>query len=180
MTLSALGIFSAAGAGGDLPAFELIATSLVATNGTDVVFTSVPSTYKHLQVRFTTRSSTTSVSDTILRLNEDDGANYAWHELQGNGSTVASFANTSQTLIRIATQPASTQTNIFAAGVVDILDYASTTKNKTVRVLAGNTSTDRRIQLYSGVRLSTPAITTVRVGGPLGSNSRVSLYGIKG
>ena len=173
------GVFSAAGSSVS-NSYELISTTLVGTNGIDVVFSSIPSTYKHLQVRFTSKSSTSSVSDTILRLNEDSGSNYAWHELQGNGSGVGSFANTSQSLMRIATQPKSGDTNMFAAGVVDILDYTSTSKNKTVRTLAGNHSTDLRIHLYSGVWLNTSAVTSVRVGGPLGLNSRVSLYGIRG
>lgn len=168
-----------ASSGGAAGAYELIQTALVSVNGVGPTFTNIPQTYKHLQIRFTSASSTSSVSDALLRLNGDTGSNYVWHELQGNGSSVSSFANTSQTIMRVATQPANTQTNIFAAGIIDILDYANTNKNTTIRTLAGNTSIDRRIHLYSGLWLNTAAVTSITILGDPQINSRFSLYGVK-
>jgi hypothetical protein len=161
------------------PAYELIESIFVTTVG-EYVFTSIPQNYKHLQIRFTSKSSTSSVSDTLLRLNGDDGNNYVWHELQGQGSSVFSTANTNQTIMRIATQPATTQTNIFAGGVVDILDYTDTSKNTVIRTFAGNHSNEMRVHLYSGLWRNTAAVNSISIIGSAGIGSRFSLYGIKG
>jgi len=162
--------------------FELIQSVFLTVNAASVVFNNLnlyATEYRHLQIRFTSRSSTSSVSDTLIQLNGDVQNNYAWHELQGNGSSVASFSFTSQAIMRVATQPANTQTNIYASGIVDILDYSSTAKNTTIRALAGNTSNERRAQFYSGVWLNTAAVNSISIVGSPGNGSRFSLYGIR-
>jgi hypothetical protein len=78
--------------------------------------------------------------------------------------------------------------SVFGAGVVDILDAFSTTKNKTVRAFSGNYTAannlgDRQIvHLASGVYLSTTAINslTLYAANNLVAGSRFSLYGIRG
>jgi hypothetical protein len=79
---------------------------------------------------------------------------------------------------------AATAANYFAATNIDILDYASTTKAKTVRALGGN---DRngygRIQLSSGLWFATPqAITSIVLttdGTAFAENSQFALFGVK-
>jgi len=73
---------------------------------------------------------------------------------------------------------------------IDLLDFYSTSKNKTVRGFSGTMSADaggftgKEVQLSSSFRDSTVAITAVTLDPLFGANlvagSRFSLYGIKG
>ena len=192
MTLSALGIFSAAGAGG-VPAFssdyELISTTILGSNTPSVTFSSLgtySSTYKHLQVRMVTRTVRTEVNDSIIsRFNGDTGSNYAWQRLFGNGSSVASGGGTSQTSILTGETSGNTNTtSAFMTTVIDILDPYSTTKNKTIRFLNGGAASFNHIQLGTGLWMTTSSVTSFALE-PLNSanfltGSRFSLYGIRG
>jgi hypothetical protein len=190
MTLSALGIFSAAGAGAGVGDYELIRTEIVSgTSTSSVVFSNLAdfaSTYKHLQIRYIARSATGAAADSLgLRFNGDTGANYTSHKLEGDGSSVTSSADVSASTIGLgASLPAaSAASNIFGSGVIDILDTYSTTKNKTTRSLYGMTGVNR-IVLHSGVYRSTTSTTSLTVNLSSAANfaagSRFSIYGIRG
>ena len=183
------GVFSAAGAGGGgggAGDYELISTTILGTAAASVTFTNGSwSTYKHLQVRFTARHTSGSTSTTVLaRLNNNTGANYAWHRLRGNGSAVSSAGTSGETSLEITQAPgAGSAANIFSAGVIDILDFASTTKNTTLRTLAGYPGTESYVTLNSGLFNNTAAVTDVSLisnGTSFAIGSRFSLYGIKG
>jgi hypothetical protein len=166
--------------------FDSIQTVTVGSGGqSSVSFTSIPSTYKHLQVRAIGRDDT-APSDARYTFNSDTGSNYSFHLLVGNGSTAASYNATSQTFLRGAPY-CDTSTNVFGAGVTDILDYQNTNKYKTVRTLTGlenNTSTYSQIQFYSGLWMNTSAITSITItpsgGGVWTQYSSFALYGVKG
>jgi hypothetical protein len=189
MTLSALGILSAAGAGGGvaLSDYELIQTALVTGSSTSFVdFSSLgtySSTYKHLQIRLAARSShSVTVQVVNLRFNSDSGANYSLHYLQGNGSVVQSSGNANQTDFFAALIPGSSATaNAFGASVVDLLDSFSTTKNKTSRAFLG--TSPNNVVIYSGAWYNTSSVTNIRLSvadGNFVAGSRFSLYGIRG
>ena len=188
MTLSALGIFSAAGAGGAAFSsdYELISTTTLGTATSSITFSNLgdySSTYKHLQIRALTR--TDQVNDGIfMRFNSDTGSNYADHNLYGNGSSVFSQARTSQTNIQFARTAYSSMTaSSFSGIVLDILDAYSTTKNTTIRALSGMTGGANNLQLYSGLWNNTAAISSINIfpgATNFVSGSRFSLYGIKG
>jgi hypothetical protein len=78
---------------------------------------------------------------------------------------------------------ASATANTFAAGVIDLLDYADTNKTKVVRAFIGSQSSDR-MSFGSSLWNSTSAVTALQLREPSGLNlvtgSRFSLYGIKG
>jgi hypothetical protein len=165
--------------------YESISTVTVGGGGSSSIsFTSIPSTYKHLQVRAIARNGST-VGDANYRFNSDSGSNYAWHLLVGNGSAAQAYAFTSQTSIRGAAFNDS-PTSVFGAGVTDILDYTNTNKNTTVRTLTGmenNTATYSQIQFYSGLWLNTAAINEITItpsAGSFAQYSQFALYGIKG
>ena len=73
--------------------------------------------------------------------------------------------------------------NVFGAGVLDILDYANTNKNKTAKTLAGfDANGSGFADLWSGAWYNTQAITSVTlVAGSFlfAENSRFALYGVK-
>lgn len=183
--LNFLAAVSGNGAGGG-GSFESIATATGTGSSGTITFSSIPSTYQHLQIRAISRD-TGSATAAHMRFNSDSGTNYSLHRLTGNGSTVSAAGFTSQTeitLTYIATD-SSYAANIMGVGLIDIHDYASTTKNKTVRYFTGrdNNSTNGQISLQSSVWLSTSAITSITlipVGTAFTTSSTFALYGIKG
>jgi hypothetical protein len=190
MTLSALGIFSAAGAGG-LGAYELIQSTILGSNTASVTFSSLESyaaTYKHLQIRAVVRTSRTDSGEDglLIRLNGNTGANYASHQLFGSGTSVTNTNAVSGTFMRGGQVSGnSTGTNVFSASIIDLVD-AYATKNKTIRTLNGSAliTAMRWVRLSSGVFINTGSLTTVLLYPEVGANfltgSRFSLYGIRG
>jgi len=180
------GAFLAAAAAAST-AFESIATYSVGSGGTPYIqFTSIPSTYKHLQIRYTAKGSSGTVYSR-LRFNSDTSSNYFSHELMGNGSSASAnaFSGASFNAIVLSGQGFTSTSNTFNAGVVDILDYTSTSKNKTVRYLDGfDANGSGFIGLYSGVWSATPAaITQIDIiisSGNFAQYSHFALYGIPG
>jgi hypothetical protein len=192
MTLSALGIFSAAGAGGVVAdtSYELIESVILGTATPTITFSSLgtySSTYKHLQLRAVARFSDSGADERgiNLRLNADSGSNYGIHGLTANGASVSSYGAASANQIPIGQFPTGqTTANVFAPVVVDFLDVYSTTKNKTVRSLTGFIGLST-IGLRSGVWLNTASLTSITLTHTSTATdfvigSRFSLYGIKG
>lgn len=186
MSLFPLGLISQGGGAGGGGAFELISTTILGTAAASVTFSSIASTYTHLQIRYTARSSSTGGDNIRMQMNADTGNNYSVHYLFGNGSSVSSGNAAPWNTAVYALMPYSTQTaDVWGAGIIDILDYRSTSKNKTVRGMSGKVvSGDYNIYLQSGAWLSTSAITELRIYLGTGSNivagSRFSLYGVRG
>ena len=169
--------------------FESIAT-LSGSGVSTVTFSSIPSTYKSLQIRFTGRLATQtggSLYNTYMRFNGDTSANYTWHAIRGTNTAVLTYGSTGATYFDIEeTMPDSTiSANIFSAAIVDIHDYASTTKNKTVRAIHGTetNSTAGRIWLSSTVWLNTSAVTSITLytnaAGNFATGTSFALYGVK-
>jgi hypothetical protein len=170
--------------------YESIATVTVGSGGAaDVTFSSIPSTFKHLQIRYIARTARASFPDDNLaiQLNGNTGSVYAQHQLNGNGSTASSGGGSSLTDMRLGRLTGSTAlTGNFAPGVIDILDYANTNKNRTLRSLTGNDNNGSGdITLMSGLYQSTTAVSSIKLFSQTGSNnfaqySSFALYGIKG
>jgi len=188
MTLSALGIFSAAGAGVvDTGAFDLISTTILGSAQASITFdvSTLASTYKHLQIRTTTRTVNAGLGVTALaiRFNGDSGTNYSYHRVTGNGSTVFSDGAANITNGFAGTNFYTGEVG-YGGNVCDILDAFSTTKNKTVRFLGGGSNSGKFIGLWSSAWRNTNAITSIVLtdndSNNLAIGSRFSLYGIKG
>lgn len=167
--------------------YESIATVTLGSNQSTVLLSSIAGTYKHLEVRYISRNNRASQLDGLsMRFNSDTGSNYADHNLQGGGASASAGANTSVSYIIIALASASNAgANIYSAGVVSILDYANTSKYKTVRTLGGyDNNGNGYIRLSSGLWQNTNAITSITFGSTDGSGilagSQFALYGIKG
>lgn len=163
-------------------AYDSLATVTVPSGGlASIDFAGIPNTYKHLQVRYINTTSTVN-QNLIFRFNGDTGSNYAWHRLLGDGSSAIADGVSATTGMNIGRSGGNTTS--FAAGVVDILDYTSTSKNKTVRTLYG---TDQNgsgiIFLGSGLWFKTPeavnTFTMTSAAGNFAQYSQFSLYGVK-
>jgi hypothetical protein len=167
----------------DPNAFVSIATTTVGSGGaSSITFSSIPQTYSHLQIRAISRSGTTGESG-MITFNGDTGGNYSRHYLIGNGTSALSGSQTSASNIDIFYINSSTSTaSIFAANILDILDYTNTNKYKTVKLLAGmSQGGSGACGLYSGAWRSTSAITSITItpSSSLAQYSSFALYGIK-
>jgi hypothetical protein len=179
-------------------AYDSIATATGTGSNTYVEFTSIPSTYTHLQIRLSGQPNNTAGGGGTLiamRINSDTGSNYTGHVLAGNSSTASSGALGPDNLMYVASIPqgggASGNTQyMYNAAVIDILDYTNTNKYTTVRSLSGwnknNSALTNDIRLSSGLWMNTNAVTTIRLYVNDGLNlswytgSTIALYGIKG
>jgi len=175
--------FVFAGAAGD---FESIATVTVGSGGaSSIEFTSIPGTYQHLQVRWVGRSTAAATEVSALgRFNSDTGNNYSQHVLIGSGSAASAFGASSQSSVIAGYLTGDNATaSVFGAGCIDILDYVSTSKNTTMRSIAGaDTNGGGSIRLYGGGYFNTGAITSVALtltSGNWKQHSTAALYGIK-
>lgn len=182
-----LGILASAG-GAALPTdYELISTTLVTSAVSSITFSGLgaaAAAYKHLQIRWTARVSDNN-SGGFARLNGDTGANYSIHSLYGNGSSVISDGYGSQTYAYIGGYAGNSDAaNAFGVGVTDLLDFSSTSKNKTLRSLSGmEGSTNKQVFLRSGAWYNTAAVTSITYlaySGNFAVGSRFSIYGLKG
>jgi hypothetical protein len=176
-----LGILAASGSGAG--AMELIGTTLVGSTTGSVTFSSIPQTYKHLQLRWAGRDASNS-GDSYIRFNADSGNNYSAHRIAGGTGSVSSSVVVPASTIYVGVMANSSDaSNVFAAGVTDILDYSSTSKNKTARAFTGTYGANIFVMLRSGAWYNTTAISSLEfISGGSGwvSGSRISLYGIKG
>ena len=169
--------------------YESIATYTVGAGGSsaDLVFSSIPATYKHLQIRgIYKRTGTEAFSSISVSLNGDTAQNYTRHDMYGVGSGTggASGLTTGSNTVKVlAYAGASYQ---FGPTIIDILDYATTTKYKTVRAMGGvdiNNVGTGIVALSSGVWINTAAVNSVTLsfgGATAVQHTSFSLYGIKG
>ena len=168
--------------------YESIATQTVGAGSTSsvITFSSIPSTYTHLQLRMFVRA--TQRTALLMRFNNDSGStNYDFHRINADGSTVGADGRINFSAIYISSRgygvPATT--NIGSAVVVDILDYTNTNKNKVTRTLSAqelNTSLSD-IEFTSGSWKNTTAINRIDFSmesGSLAEYTHIALYGIKG
>lgn len=169
--------------------FESIATATVGAGATatDVTFSSIPSTYQHLQIRYLTRTNSTVANDTNavgLQFNTDTNNNYAAHLLYGTGASA--LASASASIARLFAGYANSNnysaTN-YTANVVDILDYKNTNKNTTVRTLCGNDGNGAGfVLLVSGLWMNTNAVDSIKLfptTSVFAEYSHFALYGIR-
>ena len=149
--------------------FYQIATATVDSGGaSSISFTSIPQTYKHLQLRILSRASGSgSQADTQLTFNADNtsGHYHALHYIYGDGSGAYGGQDVSSTFIYNNYQTASgASSGIFGVGITDILDYTNTNKNKVTRTLTGNDlNGSGSIWLRSGLWLQTSAINQINI-----------------
>lgn len=169
------------GAGGGGGAYESIATATGTGSSATITFSSIPSTYASLQIRIFAKDG--SLNQIGLRFNSDSGSNYSTHQLYGDGASVTASALTSTTRVSYIGQAVATA-NIGGVSIVDVHDYASTSKNKTVRSFTGwDTNGSGEVKLTSGLWMNTSAVTSlsiVNLADNFTTTSVFSLYGIKG
>jgi hypothetical protein len=176
--------FLAGNAAYDPASFFSIATVTLTGTSTGITFTSIPSTYTHLQLRTVTINSTSG--NRLVQVGSsgsvDTGSNYYMHELWAGGSSTTSGSIIATDNIQMFYAPPSS--TALASSVTDILDYTNTNKTTLLKSFGGaDLNGSGRITLSSGYWSNTATINTLKVypsGGNFEAGSRFALYGIKG
>ena len=162
--------------------------SYVAPSGgaASVTFSSIPSTYSHLQIRYTAHALGNAADYTSVKMlvNNDTGANYAYHRLYGNGASASADASTSQSQALATWVPDELNPSNYGVCIIDILDYANTNKYKTIKMLGGfDKNGAGLVAMFSGLWQSTSAITRLDFAPNNGQNfaqyTSIALYGVK-
>lgn len=169
--------------------FPLGMVTVGSAGAADVTFSSIPSTYKHLQIRTLVRG-TTAGSDAWYNVNfnsDTTTSNYNVHYLLGNGTSASSayVSGDDGNVFGRAMGSASGASNNFAPNIHDILDYTNTNKYKVSRSSSGQDNNGSRnlIMLSSSLWRNTAAISTIKLiatSGNFAQYSQFALYGIKG
>lgn len=172
-------------------AFESIASATGTGASGTITFSSIPSTYASLQIRWIARNTDTGTDASIARMavnGDTTSVNYAWHEMWGDGASVNVGGAASGLPYYGMVARNGAASGIVGAGIIDIHNYASTTQNKTIRNFSGN---DRNgsgiVGMWSGLWENTNAITSVTLYAETNgsatnftTNTVFALYGIKG
>lgn len=157
--------------------FDALATYTVGAGGvSSIVFAGIPTGYSHLQIRGVLNTSGPT-NPTYGFNNDTNSSNYKGHHLWGTGSSA--LAND---YFAFNYNPSSNYPSGF---IMDILDYTSTTKNKTTKTLAGSDTNGgtSEIALWSGLWMnaSSPinSVTFFGNGVNFTQYSTFTLYGVK-
>ena len=168
-----------------------LATVSLASSQSSITFSDIPSEYSHLQIRTIYKNVTTGAADydaMRIQYNGDTGSSYSWHYVkgEGTGSGGVNQASSSAYMWSGAVMRSGTgQTSMFSANVIDIYDYANTSKNKTQKWYSGTeyNGTYPFSALGTGTWYSTSAVTSIKLycdtNASFAQYSTFALYGIK-
>ena len=177
--------------------FEFIERITLSGSSNTITFSSIPSTYKHLEIRSMTRSAYASTavggSQYKIQFNGDTSTNYSFNQMNGNGSNFTASSAGSNYIWGIA--PWASAGNfggsLFVPMIMRIHNYSNTSKNKTVLMSEGFSanaaSTNQYVAQRSGVWYSTSAINSITFDqtpgaysdGAFASGTTIALYGVK-
>jgi len=172
--------------------YESIASTLVSSSSSLVEFTSIPQTFKHLQVRIVARCTANSDREPIhIMLNNLNTSIYTtnfFNVLGSGGSNTVSITGYDGTVNNMggsSTVPgtAAASASLYGISIIDFLEYSNTGVTKTPRSFATQASGNfDRLTFIGGIVNTTAAISSIqlRTSTAWASGSRLSLYGIKG
>lgn len=166
--------------------YESIQTITVGAGGALAPeFTSIPQTYKHLQIRYTAKSNRAVTVESIsLMLNGTGSNQYTGHNMAGSGGGTVTTGYESGQNSGLSSYITGTTANasIFGGGVIDIYDY-TTNKNKVIRSMGGaDLNGSGNVVVASLLWNNTSAINSIKfLNGGTGFQQFTSfaLYGVK-
>jgi hypothetical protein len=117
-----------------------------------------------------------------LTFNGDTATNYSWHTIAQDTSTVVASAGASTSNMRLFGTAQIVAAGYPLGAIIDIIDYASTTKNKTTKSFCEAVkNTGPALEIYSGMWRSTSAVTslTITSSAAFTTGTSIALYGMK-
>lgn len=169
--------------------YDSIATVYGTGSSGTVSFTSIPTTYKHLQIRGIARTDLAGSFPALsVRLSGNNGSSsYGYQRLYGTGGASAladaSGAGTDAYMLTVSADALAS--SIYGGFVLDIVDYKDTNKNREMKSLSGaNGNGSGNAMVVAGTCYSNDAVTSISIIAGAGQNiktfSQFALYGIQG
>lgn len=163
-----------------------ISTATVTSGGqASITFSSIPTTFTHLQIRGISRSvsaSTGGMWGKVYFNGDTTTSNYAQHSLYGQGSSATATGYNGSALTQYSFFTAHAGDNSWGNVVFDVLDYRSTNKYKTSRFLSGYDANGSGLVMFSSeLWMNTAAVTSITIdntGANFAQYSQFSLYGV--
>jgi hypothetical protein len=164
--------------------YTLISSNVLSTTATSVTFSSIPSTYTDLVLRWSARNSSSGAFRFVI--NNNTSAIYSRTRVYGIGSSALSSRTSSAAnwATYDGANPSTYTANTFTSGEIYLPNYAGSA-NKVASVFnvsENNSTTDWAVVADADLMLSTAAITEIRAelsAGNLVAGSSFYLYGIK-
>lgn len=159
--------------------YEAISTTTISSSTATITLSSIPATYTDLVLITTAKAS--AGADIWIRVNGDSGANYAYAEIDANGTTVSASKAASQSNGLLTDWYGTPTTDNSHLCICHLNNYSSTVHFKTMLSRANRAASG--VDFVQSKWSSTSAITslTLRFGGAqtFDAGTVVSLYGIK-
>lgn len=142
-----------------------IAETVVTVAAATIDFTSIPATYRHLQLALYARGDTAATTATVgVTFNNDSAANYDLQTVTGTASTAAAAESFDQSNINLGSMAAaSASANLFTPYEVIIPHYANSANNKTLIS-----------RMARKIGTATGNLTTIHLGGFWRSNAAIN------
>lgn len=160
-----------------------IASTTLTSDTSTITFSSIPTTYTHLEVRITT--GTTNTTETAyMRFNSDSSSNYLGYQLYATQSgypNITANSETSSTAL-FAGISWTSDSNYQGSSIVQIPNYRNTNMLKAMTSIQGGNGANQGIALFrNGAWKNTSAITDITFvlgAGSFRTDSVFALYGI--
>jgi hypothetical protein len=165
--------------------YTLIDKSILGANQNSVSFSSIPSTYTDLLVKFSVRTGRSNIAEqTNIRFNDDGDGSYSVIKLAGDGGSAFTEGGT-YSYGYVSFSPGSSSTsNTFGNAELYIPNYlSSNNKSYSVDGVMENNASTAYAGLFAGLWAKTAAINKISFYNAQGNDflqySSFYLYGIK-
>ena len=173
--------------------FFSIASTSFTVDTNSIVFDNIPTTYDHLQIRYTARNNTTTAGsngDWTLVINNRTTADGSYGRMYSTGTAQSGSVGTgiASVVSGIGMVPdAGTTANTWGGGVIDLYNSSNTTQKRMFNFWMGTqpwiASTDSRVAHVSFLSQDTNAITKLEFktysSQVFTAGTTISLYGVK-
>ena len=148
-----------------------------------ISFSSIPSTYTDLLIKFSARATNVGVSNSLRLQINSTTSGYSVKGLRGDGSAASSFNDSGSTFFAGVINATTGTTSTFSNIELYIPNYAgSTNKSLSVDSVRENNTTAADAYLLAGLLTNTAAITSLTFTPETSANfaeySTATLYGI--
>lgn len=154
-----------------------LATITLTSTDSEIVFSSIPATYRDL-VLVTATTQTSGAGEIWIRYNSDTASNYSTVQMGGTGSGSGFSAAYTTTRI-VPSANIGESTTVIQNMIMQIQDYSQTNKQKTSLIRTNLSSLG--VQAQANRWANTNAINTISLtanGSSFAVGSTFSLYGI--
>jgi hypothetical protein len=159
-----------------------IASVTLSATASEVVFSGLPQTFRDIILVSSVRNQFSGTTNDSLDLtfNGDSTSSYSMVRMYGDGSSALSAVNASVTSLPIGRlNEGNTTAGQFSANVIQIMDYSTTNKHKTV--LGRANVPNQVVYATAGRWAKTEAINSIRISNPnaaLSVDSTFTLFGV--